>query len=81
MASAGERLESIRDPLLLWGIAFELIFTAAVIYAPPLQGIFGTASLGPAQLAVIAPFPVIVWGADELARWARRQRESHRAER
>ena len=71
----------LSNPLLLWGIAFELIFTGAVIYAPPLQGIFGTAPLGPAQLAVIAPFPVIVWGADELARWARRRRDSHRAAR
>jgi len=69
----------LSNPLLLGGIAFELIFTGAVIYAPPLQGIFGTASLGPGQLAVIAPFPVIVWGADELARWARRQRAIRRA--
>ena len=69
----------LSNPLLLWGIAFELIFTGAVIYAPPLQGIFGTASLGLGQLAVIAPFPVIVWGADELARWARRKRATRRA--
>ena len=69
----------LSNPLLLWGIAFELIFTGAVIYAPPLQGIFGTASLGLGQLAVIAPFPVIVWGADELARLARRQRAIRRA--
>jgi hypothetical protein len=26
--------------------------------------------------ALIAPFPVIVWGADELARWARRRHHS-----
>ncbi|MEU7875980.1 cation-transporting P-type ATPase [Dactylosporangium sp. NPDC049140] len=58
---------------LLWGIAFELVFTAAVIYAPPLQGVFGTAALSPAQLAIIAPFPVIVWGVDELVRWVRRR--------
>jgi calcium-translocating P-type ATPase len=57
---------------LLWGIAFELAFTAAVIYAPPLQHIFGTAALSAAQLAIIAPFPVIVWGADELSRAVRR---------
>jgi len=38
------------NPLLLWGIAFELIFTAAVIYAPPLQHIFGTAALSLTQL-------------------------------
>ena len=37
------------------------------------QGVFATASLRPAQLAVIAPFPVIVWGADEIARWVRRR--------
>ena len=60
--------------LLLWGILFEIAFTAAVIYAPPLQHIFGTAALSPTQLIVIAPFPVVVWGADELVRWARRRR-------
>jgi calcium-translocating P-type ATPase len=59
---------------LLWGIAFELAFTAAVIYTPPLQAIFGTAALSPTQLAIIAPFPIIVWGADELVRWLRRHR-------
>ncbi|MFC4997086.1 cation-translocating P-type ATPase [Dactylosporangium cerinum] len=58
---------------LLWGIAFELVFTAAVIYTPPLQDIFGTAAVSPAQLAIIAPFPVVVWGVDELVRWARRR--------
>jgi magnesium-transporting ATPase (P-type) len=56
------------NPMLLWGIAFELAFTAAVIYVPPLQSVFGTAALTPAQLAVIAPFPFIVWGVDELVR-------------
>ena len=61
------------NPLLLWGIAFELVFTAAVIYAPPLQDVFGTAALSAGQLAVIAPFPFVVWGADELARWVSRR--------
>ena len=62
----------LSNPRLLGGIGFELVFTAAVIYLPVLQDVFATASLGPAQLAVIAPFPVIVWGADEIARWVRR---------
>ena len=62
------------NPLLLWGIVFELLFTAAVIYAPPLQDVFGTAALGWWHLAVIAPFPLIVWGADEIARWVSRRR-------
>jgi magnesium-transporting ATPase (P-type) len=62
------------NPLLLWGIAFELVFAAAVVYAPPMQHIFGTASLRPAQLAIVLPFPLIVWGSDEIARWIGRRR-------
>jgi calcium-translocating P-type ATPase len=60
--------------LLLWGILFELVFTAAVIYTPWLQHVFGTAALSAAQLATIAPFPFIVWGVDEAARWVVRRR-------
>ena len=63
------------NPLLLWAIAFELFFTAALIYTPPLQAIFGTASLSASQLVILLPFPLIVWGADEVVRWARRRRE------
>jgi magnesium-transporting ATPase (P-type) len=66
------------NPLLLWGILFELVFTAAVIYAPPLQLVFGTAALSWTQLAIVAPFPIIVWGVDELARGVtRRRHERH----
>ncbi|MFG1605181.1 cation transporting ATPase C-terminal domain-containing protein [Actinoplanes sp. NPDC049265] len=50
---------------LLAGIAFELVFAAALIYLPPLRAVFGTAALHPAQLAVLLPFPLLVWGADE----------------
>jgi magnesium-transporting ATPase (P-type) len=57
------------NPLLLYGIAFELAFTAAVIYTPFVHATFGTAALTPAQLAIVLPFPFIVWGADELSRW------------
>jgi magnesium-transporting ATPase (P-type) len=64
----------LSNPLLLWGIAFELSFSAALIYLPPLQDIFGTAALGPGQLVVLVPFPFVVWGVDELVRWARRRR-------
>ena len=54
--------------LLLWGIAFELLFTAAVVYLPPLQSIFGTAALDAWALLLVAPFGLVVWGADELRR-------------
>jgi calcium-translocating P-type ATPase len=62
--------------LLLWGILSELAFTAALIYLSPLHGIFGTAALGPLDLAILASFPIIVWGADELRRLARRARRA-----
>jgi magnesium-transporting ATPase (P-type) len=60
--------------LLLWGIAFELAFAAAVIYIPFLQSAFGTAPLGGEELAVLAVFPPLVWGSDELRRWVVRRR-------
>ena len=62
--------------LLLWGILFELIFTAAVIYLPPLQAVFGTNALEVRQLALLSLFPLLVWGTDELRRWAGRRREA-----
>jgi magnesium-transporting ATPase (P-type) len=62
----------LSNRLLLGGIAFELVFTAALSYLPPLQALFGTAALSPAQVGFLLPFPVVVWGADELWRWRAR---------
>ncbi|MEW6582945.1 MAG: cation-transporting P-type ATPase [Actinomycetota bacterium] len=78
MASRAERVSLRRvgvasNPLLLWGIAFEVAFTAAIVYAPPLQSLFGTAALGATDLLLLAPLPLAVWGADEGYRaWRRR---------
>jgi calcium-translocating P-type ATPase len=54
--------------LLLWGILSELVFAAALIYVPPLQSLFGTAPLGGTEVAILAVFPFVVWGSDELRR-------------
>jgi calcium-translocating P-type ATPase len=62
------------NPLLLWGIAFELAFAGALIYLPPLQSVFGTAAIEPHYLAVLVAFPFVVWGSDELRRWLLRKR-------
>ena len=35
------------NPYLLRGVAFALLFAAAIVYAPPLQALFGTAALRP----------------------------------
>jgi calcium-translocating P-type ATPase len=61
------------NPFLLWGIAFEVVFAAAVIYVPALQPVFHTAPLGVTEVALLATFPVVVWGADEAWRWRRRR--------
>lgn len=64
----------LSNPLLLWGIAFELALTGVLIYAPPFQALLGTAGLSPGMVTFTAPFPLIVWGADELRRlWLRRR--------
>jgi magnesium-transporting ATPase (P-type) len=54
--------------LLLAGIGVALAFAAVIVYLPVMHTIFGTASLTAGQVATVAPFPFIVWGADELRR-------------
>ena len=64
------------NKLLLAGIAAALAFAAALVYVPALHDFFGTAALSPSQLAIVAPFPFIVWGADEIRRALARRRSS-----
>jgi calcium-translocating P-type ATPase len=61
------------NPMLICAILFELAFAGVLIYVPLFQAVFHTAPLGPEQLVVLATFPFIVWGADELRRWGRRR--------
>ena len=63
----------LSNPYLLRGVAFAIAFAAAIIYAPPLQSVFQTAALPAPDLLVLACFPFIVWGSDELWRRWRRQ--------
>jgi calcium-translocating P-type ATPase len=62
------------NKFLLGGIGFSLAFAALLIYQPALHALFGTAALTPSQAATVAPFPLIVWGADETRRWLIRHR-------
>jgi calcium-translocating P-type ATPase len=59
--------------LLLWGIAFELVFAVAIVAVPPLAAPLGMAVPPWDALLLLLPFPVIVWGADELWRASRRR--------
>ena len=60
--------------LLLWGIAAEIVFAAALVSLPPLQRVFGTVPPPAEYLALLVLFPVIVWGTDEAWRLHRRRR-------
>jgi calcium-translocating P-type ATPase len=67
----------LSNRLLLWGIAFELAFTAALLWLPPLRDLFGTEPPNLGDLALVLPFPFVVWGADEL--WRLRLRRGGRS--
>jgi magnesium-transporting ATPase (P-type) len=60
--------------LLLWGIAYEVIFAAVLVTVPLLQDVFGTPTTDLWQVLFILLFPVLVWAADELWRWNTRRR-------
>jgi calcium-translocating P-type ATPase len=60
---------------LLGAIVAELMLAAVFVYAPPLESLLGTAALPVRDLALLLPYPFIVWGADELRRWLLRRRE------
>jgi calcium-translocating P-type ATPase len=60
---------------LLGAIVAELALAAVFVYAPPLQSLLGTAALPAHDLALLLPYPFIVWGADELRRWILRHHD------
>ena len=64
------------NPLLLAGIAFEIAFTALLVYLPTANDLIGTAPLPWQTLLFIAPFPVLVWAVDEGYRAATRHGRS-----
>jgi calcium-translocating P-type ATPase len=64
------------NPYLLAGIAAEIVLAAVFVYTPPLQGLLGTAALPATDLLILLPYPLIVWGADELWRYLLRRSES-----
>ncbi len=66
------RVGILSNRLLVVGIGFEVALAAAAVYWPPAQHVLGTRPLTLTELAWLATFPPIVWGADELFRWYRR---------
>jgi len=63
---------------VLWGVAFELLLTLALLYVPPLASFFGMHPLGWLDWVVAALFGPIVFLADEARKWYVRRRERAR---
>ncbi|MBV2133522.1 cation-transporting P-type ATPase [Pseudomonas sp. MAP12] len=62
------------NPLLLWGIACELLLIGAIIYTPWGQTLFGTAALPAAAWLAMLPFAAALLLLEELRKcWVRRQ--------
>jgi magnesium-transporting ATPase (P-type) len=59
------RIGLFGNRLLLWGIAFELAFAAALIYVPPLQRVFGTSAIAARWWIVLAAFAPLIFLAEE----------------
>ena len=64
---------------LLGAIAAELALAAVFVYAPSMQSLLGTEALPARYLLLLVPYPLIVWGADELRRWIVRRRAAQKA--
>jgi len=64
---------------LIYAVLAELAVAAVFVYAPPLQSLLGTAALPAGDLALLIPYPFVVWGADELRRWLLRRTAEARA--
>jgi calcium-translocating P-type ATPase len=64
----------LSNKLLVWGIAFELVFAAVVTAVPGVNTVFGAATPPWWLLVGLLAAPVIVWGVDELHRARLRER-------
>jgi magnesium-transporting ATPase (P-type) len=63
----------LTNRLLLAGIAFELVFAAAIVLIPWVDTGLGMALPPARQLTVLPLFPLLVWGVDEAVRAVRRR--------
>jgi magnesium-transporting ATPase (P-type) len=64
------------NPWIIYGVIFELVLVAAIIYIPFLQRIFGTTSVGWIEWVLALSFGVIIFVADEARKAFIRRRHS-----
>lgn len=64
----------LSNPWLIGAGCVGIALMAAISYAPPLQAIFNTAPLAPADWAVLAGFGALLLAAEEARKWVLRHR-------
>jgi magnesium-transporting ATPase (P-type) len=57
------------NPLILWGIALELLLMAAISYTPWGNAVFGAAPLPAAVWLFLLPFMLAMFAAEEGRKW------------
>lgn len=60
------KLGFLQNKLILWGIIFEMIFTAALIYTPFFQEMFNTTSLGIIDWGILFAFMIAIFFLEEI---------------
>jgi magnesium-transporting ATPase (P-type) len=65
---------SLKSNKWIWlGIASQISIISLLIYAPPMQALFGTAPLGPFEWAFLAVLAVIIVFVEEIRKWFTRR--------
>jgi len=62
------------NPLILWGIGFELVLIAAIVYTPWGQALFGTAALPVEVWLYVLPFAAAMLALEEARKLLARKR-------
>ena len=76
-SSSFSRLRT-RNRLLLWGLAVELALCGLLIYIPPVAAVFGFAPPAATHWLLLATFPVLLLGLEELRKAVARRRGAQR---
>jgi sodium/potassium-transporting ATPase subunit alpha len=65
----------LSNRLLLGAMALELFWIWMLLYLPPVQRIFNTATVPLGELWILLPFPILLFSSHELYKWRRRAKK------
>jgi Ca2+-transporting ATPase len=69
----------LSNPMIFLGIGVLLVLQAAFVYAPPMNEIFGSAPLAPADLLLATLVGAIILPVISIEKWDRNRRAARRA--